>query len=226
MRKLPIHECFYTWQGEGVHMGRAAYFIRTFGCPVKCPWCDSAGTWHPDFIPEKVEKVDPQTLADQAKASGCEIVVITGGEPAIHDLTELTTALKERGLPAHLETSGGFPLKGDFAWITVSPKWWKMPLKECLDAANELKIIVEDATTITRWMEALGPDLKTPHIWLHPEWSQHESPEVLQSISEWVKQHGGPFRAGWQLHKCYNVDALDPGSRPLVPLGGNPNLGY
>src|SRR5690606_10755697 len=52
--RYPVHEQFHTWQGEGVHMGRSAYFIRTFGCPVKCPWCDSAGTWHPDHIPAKV----------------------------------------------------------------------------------------------------------------------------------------------------------------------------
>jgi 7-carboxy-7-deazaguanine synthase len=108
MRALPIHECFYTWQGEGVHMGRAAFFIRTFGCPVQCPWCDAAGTWHPDFIPDKVDKIDPHTLAAIAEASGCEFVVITGGEPAIHDLSELTRELKARGLPAHIETSGAF----------------------------------------------------------------------------------------------------------------------
>jgi 7-carboxy-7-deazaguanine synthase len=217
MRALPIHECFYTWQGEGVHMGRAAFFIRTFGCPVQCPWCDAAGTWHPDFIPDKVDKIDPHTLAAIAEASGCEFVVITGGEPAIHDLSELTRELKARGLPAHIETSGAFLLKGEFDWVTVSPKWGKIPRPECLEAANELKLIVEDKDSIDRWMNFLGPHSHFQHIWLHPEWSKRDDPVILQSISEWVKARGYPFRAGWQLHKCYNVDALDPRARPLCP---------
>src|SRR4051812_7583345 len=134
---LPIYETFYAWQGEGCHMGRAAFFIRTFGCPVKCPWCDSAGTWHPDWVPDKIERFSAGELADRAVAHRAEFAVITGGEPTIHDLTELTTTLRRRGLPTHLETSGSFPIKGDFDWITVSPKWAKLPLPENLRRANE-----------------------------------------------------------------------------------------
>ena len=33
-------EHFYTIQGEGMHQGRAAYFIRLGGCDVGCVWCD------------------------------------------------------------------------------------------------------------------------------------------------------------------------------------------
>ena len=78
---IPIHETFYSWQGEGVHFGRSAYFIRTFGCPVKCTWCDSAGTWHPDYAPENIEKIPEKDLVQAAKATKCDFVVITGGEP-------------------------------------------------------------------------------------------------------------------------------------------------
>ena len=79
MNLLPVNERFHTWQGEGCHLGKSAYFIRLQGCPVKCPWCDSAGTWHPDYVPEVVEKADPEAIAESAFASGCEIVVLTGG---------------------------------------------------------------------------------------------------------------------------------------------------
>jgi 6-pyruvoyltetrahydropterin/6-carboxytetrahydropterin synthase len=84
---LPIHEQFYTFQGEGAHSGRAAYFIRTFGCPVHCPWCDSAGTWHPDYIPKHIARLEPATLAAEVALTQAEFTVITGGEPAIHDLS-------------------------------------------------------------------------------------------------------------------------------------------
>lgn len=206
MGLIPVHERFYSWQGEGVHMGRAAYFIRTFGCPVHCPWCDSAGTWHPDHVPARVPREAPAVLADAAAASGCAFVVITGGEPAIHDLTELTGEIRRRGLPVHLETSGAFPLKGTFDWVTVSPKWGKELLDDVLAAANEIKIIVEEPESIGRWWERIAPHVGPVPVWLHPEWSVKEDSAVLSTISAWIRLHGDPFRAGWQLHKIYGVE--------------------
>ena len=217
---LPVHERFFSWQGEGCHAGRAAFFIRLYGCPVHCPWCDSAGTWHPDYVPQNLDQCLPADLADEAAESGASFAVITGGEPTIHDLTLLTEALHARGLACHLETSGTFPIRGAFDWITVSPKWRKLPLRENVRAANELKIIVEDEHSIARWIEWLGSDTTTPHIWLHPEWSQRTNHTVLDSISSTVKERGDPYRAGYQLHKLYRIDEQDNRSRPPVPLGG------
>ena len=232
MTTLPVNERFHTWQGEGCHLGKSAYFIRLQGCPVKCPWCDSAGTWHPDHLPEELEKAEPEALAEAAFASGCEIVVLTGGEPAIHDLHELTHALRIRSLPVHLETCGAFPIRGDFDWITISPKWDALPLDENLVEAHELKIIVEDETSIEKWVAELEGRHQIENVWLHPEWSllndesrKQQGEAVLAIISEWVKEHGSPYRAGYQLHKVYDVDQLDPASRPLVPLGGDPGRG-
>lgn len=218
--KLPVYETFHSWQGEGCHLGRSAYFIRLFGCPVHCPWCDSAGTWHPDFIPKNIAKIEVGTLADGALQAKPEFVVITGGEPAIHDLTPLTNALRERQLPAHLETSGAFPLRGAFAWVTLSPKWAKPPLPEVLEQADEFKLIVEDTSSLPRWVESIGPYFGRKPVWVHPEWSQRENPTVLNAITNWVKEHGAPYRAGWQIHKHYRADALDTQARPDASLAG------
>jgi 7-carboxy-7-deazaguanine synthase len=228
--KLPIHEQFYTFQGEGVHVGRAAYFIRTFGCPVHCPWCDSAGTWHPDYTPKHITRLEPQALAAEAAQTKAEFTVITGGEPAIHDLQPLTAALHAVGQTTHLETSGAFPIRGTFDWITLSPKRWKMPLADNLRRANEFKIIVDRPGAIEEYTERLaelGVDLDGPRcIWLHPEWSQHNNQEVLDAITAWVKTHGRPYRAGGQLHKHYAADLIDQRSAPAAPLGGDPNMGF
>ena len=214
-------------------MGKSAYFIRTFGCPVKCPWCDSAGTWHPDHTPKNVEKAEVETLVNDAVSSACDFVVLTGGEPTIHDLSSLTDGLKSHNIPIHLETCGAFPFRGQFDWVTLSPKWWKLPLTDNLSLANEFKIIVEDETSISKWNEELDLASFGVPVWLHPEWSAlndsfrpERKSEVLSSISNWVKEHRSPFRAGYQLHKLYDVDRLDPNSRELVPLGGDPNNGY
>lgn len=233
MKKLPIHERFFTWQGEGVHLGRSAYFIRTYGCPVKCPWCDSAGTWHPDHTPKNVEKAEVDELVSAVVQSKCDFVVITGGEPTIHDLSSLTSALHQEKIPVHVETCGAFPFRGDFDWVTLSPKWWKLPMEENLSKASEFKIIVEDELSVEKWAKQIQlADFDVP-IWLHPEWSalnDETNPKrkisVLSSISNWVKEHGSPYRAGYQMHKVYDVDRLDPNSRELVPLGGDPSKGY
>lgn len=221
---LPIHEQFYSFQGEGLHAGRAAYFIRTFGCPVHCPWCDSAGTWHPDYIPEKIQKFDESTLVKAARATEAGFVVVTGGEPAIHDLAPLVNALHGAGVKAHLETSGAFPIKGDFDWITLSPKRWKLPLEENLSRADEFKIIVDAKDAIEEYTSLLTPGERP--VWLHPEWSKHEDREILNAITDWVKHHGAPYRAGWQMHKPYRADLLDPKSAQAAPLGGDIAKGY
>ena len=221
---LPIHEQFYTFQGEGLHAGKAAYFIRTFGCPVHCPWCDSAGTWHSDYIPKRIAKIAEAELAEAAAATRAEFVVVTGGEPAIHNLSALVEALHSHKMPVHLETSGAFPIRGNFDWITLSPKRWKLPLAENLGRADEFKIIVDRDGAIEEYTRLIQP--REAPVWLHPEWSKRDDSSILDSITDWVKAKGAPYRAGWQLHKPYRSDMLDAaGARP-APLGGDPKLGF
>ena len=221
----PVNETFLSWQGEGVHLGRKAFFIRLQGCPVKCAWCDSASTWHPQYVPKQVRKATAAELADEAKASSPQFVVITGGEPCVHDLGPLVAALKSVGLTAHLETCGAYPIAPGIDWVTVSPKWAKLPLAESLQRADEVKIIVEAPDSIARWTEAVGGQWVAPSVWLNPEWTQRANPAVLKAITDHVKAVGGAFRAGWQVHKPYSADALDVRARPPVPLGGDPAKG-
>src|SRR5690349_7915069 len=132
---LPVMEQFYTLQGEGYYQGQAAYFIRLGGCDVGCVWCDVKESWdatnHPVFSVED--------MISNVKQTPARIVVITGGEPLLHDLDELTTLLKKQGLRTHIETSGSSPLSGNWDWITLSPKKFKAPLPQVLPFANELK---------------------------------------------------------------------------------------
>ena len=221
----PVNEKFLSWQGEGVHLGRKAFFIRLQGCPVKCAWCDAASTWHPNHVPKTLERFTAEALALEAAASQPEFVVLTGGEPCIHDLNPLVAALAQHRLPVHLETCGAFPLPEGLTWVTVSPKWAKPPLAAALAAAHELKIIVEDPESIGKWEAALG-GWTCPIVWLHPEWGQRANPQVLTAITDAVKTRGAPFRAGWQAHKPYAADSLDSRSRPPAPLGGDLSRGF
>lgn len=224
MPKYAVYEHFHTFQGEGVFMGRAAYFIRFHACDQRCPWCDSAGTWHPDFQPENVLKTDETGVAELMSTNVPRetIVVLTGGEPTLYDLDPVIREFHARGHRVHLETAGHRPLPSSIDWVTLSPKpFGKDPLPESVARADEFKIIVakpEDIETgweqIRQWRTA-----KTP-IWLHPEWSKSGDPDVLRAIIDAVMSKPCRFRAGWQVHKLYQVDKLDPNSLPDVPLGG------
>lgn len=210
-------------------MGRKAFFIRTLGCPVKCPWCDSAGTWHPDWTPDEKQVMSISELVSEAVEVGPEFVVITGGEPAIWDLCPLVHQLKIEGIPVHLETSGAYAIKGAFDWVTVSPKRWGPPIGSSVMMASEFKFIVESPSDIGYYLDLINtthPVRKRVPIWLHPEWSHREDPIVLQAIAQAVRDTSCGFRAGWQLHKLYRVDSLDKRTRPLVPLGGDPGKGF
>ena len=84
----PVMERFPTLQGEGAWTGHAAWFIRLGGCDVGCAWCDVKESWPTDAHPQ----VDVNTLVQEAVDSGLPRVVVTGGEPAMHDLGPLTYA--------------------------------------------------------------------------------------------------------------------------------------
>lgn len=229
--KYPVYERFYTWQGEGVHMGRAAYFIRLYGCPQGCPWCDSAGTWHTEYRPQEVIMLSAAELVSVVMRDSPDeaIVVLTGGEPIMFDLEPLTTELRSAGRQIHLETSGIAPLRGTVDWLTLSPKpTGQLPMNSVVEQANEVKIIVHDPSDIQGGVALLTRLTPNTVIWLHPEWSKARDRDaaVLNAITEAVKLNPR-LRAGYQIHKLYRADELDQhSSKRLIPLGGNIKLGY
>jgi len=222
----PVNETFLSWQGEGVHMGRKAFFIRLQGCPVKCSWCDSASTWHPQYVPKNIRKASPDELAKEAAESKPDFVVLTGGEPCVHDLVPLVNALKAVKLKVHLETCGAYEIPDGLDWVTVSPKWAKLPVAESLAKADEVKLIIEAADSAQKWTAAVGGAWLAKSVWLHPEWSRRADSSILKAITDFVKANGAPYRAGWQVHKPYMADSLDARARPPAPLGGDPGLGF
>jgi organic radical activating enzyme len=142
---LPVVETFHSLQGEGLHAGRSAFFLRLGGCAVGCPWCDTKHSWPADAHPQR-SLAELTGEARAAAAAGAAFAVITGGEPLEHDLGPLCEALAAPQLPLHLETSGAAPLQlsGRFAWITLSPKRHRPPSPELLAACDELKVVVHE----------------------------------------------------------------------------------
>jgi 7-carboxy-7-deazaguanine synthase len=195
---LPLMEDFYTIQGEGTFQGQAAYFIRLAGCDVGCVWCDVKESWDRQAHPA----VSTQAIAERAHASGTRIAVVTGGEPAMHELSALTDELKNRGLRTHLETSGAYPITGDWDWICFSPKKFKAPHPSVPSSADELKVIVFNKSDFA-WAEefaaAVPPECR---LFLQPEWSKEK--EMLPLIIAYIKEHP-QWTISLQVHKYMNI---------------------
>jgi organic radical activating enzyme len=191
-------EAFYTLQGEGFHQGKAAYFIRLAGCDVGCFWCDVKESW--DAARHPVQSIG--SIVEEAKKFPARLAVITGGEPLMHDLTELTACLQHEGFSTNIETSGSYPLSGKWDWICVSPKKFKHPLPGVLTAANELKVVVYNRSDL-KWAELnaskVSPDCK---LYLQPEWSKMN--EVIPFIVDHIKLNP-KWELSLQIHKYINV---------------------
>ncbi len=191
-------EHFYTLQGEGLHTGKAAYFIRLGGCDVGCVWCDVKESWDADAHP----KLTVKQIVDFASAQPGRIAVITGGEPAMHDLTPLTTALHTAGIATHIETSGSSEIVGDLDWVTLSPKKFKAPLQQSLDKASELKVVVFNKSDF-KWAEEHAAKVcENCLLYLQPEWSKRDAMTPL--ITEYIQQHP-QWQLSLQTHKYINI---------------------
>ena len=193
----PVMEHFYTIQGEGVHAGTPAYFIRLAGCDVGCWWCDVKESWDSS----QYSSISTESLVNAALASGTKVVVITGGEPLLHNLHELTVSLKEKKLKTHLETSGSSEFSGVFDWVTLSPKRFKKPLDKIHQYADELKVVVLTAKDLFWAEENAAICLPKTQLLLQPEW---DTPGSIRLIIDFVKKHP-EWRISLQTHKYLNV---------------------
>lgn len=189
---LRVMEQFHSIQGEGVHTGRSAVFLRLAGCSVGCPWCDTKASWPAHGHP----LVPVERLVETVRQARPALVVITGGEPLQQDLTPLCEALAPLAVPRHLETSGVAPLSGAFEWITLSPKRHQPPRPALLEHCHELKVVIHEPADLDFAMamaaacqtlgrsgspgpqlcvqpgagSATGARLAIRHVKRHPQW--------------------------------------------------------
>ena len=196
--KIPLMEKFYTLQGEGMHSGRPAVFIRLAGCDVGCVWCDVKESWDENAHP--LETIDD--LVAYVLSTGCDFVVITGGEPTLYDLTVLTNSLATNNIEIAIETSGTNELIGHFDWVTFSPKKFKKPLEYYYSNSNELKVIVFHKSDL-QWAVSHQQKMKNKcELYLQPEWSKMDQlmPEILDFIK--LNPH---WKLSLQTHKFIDI---------------------
>lgn len=188
-----IIEIFTSFQGEGIHLGSPANFIRLAGCNLSCDFCDT------NYNPSRGKVLSVSEITKQLK--DVALTVITGGEPTIHNLLDLLLGIRSK-LPQTLiclETNGTNPVTYPFDWITCSPK----PQHEfyihegCFP--NELKYVVTkdfDPSVINYFRTSIH------NIWLQPDGNdlKNSVPKTLEIASK------TGCRVGIQMHKHYNFE--------------------
>lgn len=195
---LPVVEEFFTLQGEGYQTGRAAYFIRLGGCDIGCSWCDSRFSWNPALHP----MVETKILIEHVMQSGADSVVVTGGEPLMWNLDLLCNGLKKKNISTFIETSGAYQLSGSWDWICLSPKRNMPPEEAICNAADELKVIIEDPIDF-EWAEKYCALVSSDcRLFLQPEWSKFEV--IVPEIVKYIKKNP-KWRISLQVHKYMHI---------------------
>ena len=194
---LPLMEEFYTIQGEGFHTGKAAYCIRIGMPDVGCHWCDVKESWNANLHPA----TETSKIVDNVKKYA-NTVVITGGEPLMWNMTFITNELKNQNIKVHIETSGAYPLSGNWDWICLSPKKTKLPLSNIYQKADELKIIIFNKNDFKFAEEQASKVKENCELYLQPEWSNRDKMTPL--IVDYVMQNP-QWKISLQTHKYLNI---------------------
>jgi organic radical activating enzyme len=191
-------ELFYSLQGEGYHQGKAAFFIRLAGCDVGCVWCDVKDSWDASMHPV----LSIEEIVAAAAAHPSRIAIVTGGEPLLHQLDPLTTALKAAGFQTHIETSGSSPMSGSWDWVCLSPKKFKAALPEAIKAADELKVVVFNTSDFAFANSFVNDVHKDCKKYLQPEWEKSDAMTPL--VIDYIKANPS-WELSAQLHKYIQV---------------------
>lgn len=152
MKKKKINEIFYSLQGEGMHTGTPAVFVRFSGCNLHCPFCDTRheeGIW-----------MSNEEIVEAVKRHPCRFVILTGGEPSLQIDEDLLHRLHDNGRYICIETNGTQLLPMGIDWVTCSPKGDAPVMLEKID---EVKVVYTGQD-----VETYHKQLKADHYSLQP----------------------------------------------------------
>lgn len=212
--RLPLVELFETVEGEGTRAGVPTVFVRVFGCPLRCTWCDTPYSYPPDK-PQRV-----LTVAEIREAVGrfpWRHVCVTGGEPLMYAEKSAMLLAALADLPhvvdVHVETSGAVPLSPFLAAVPSEKVRYivdyKLPASgeeaamvvdnlRRLRPQDELKFVIADEDDFRRAVEVLNTHRPRGQVLFSPVWDTMPPRRLV----ELILAHGlAEVKLNLQLHK-------------------------
>lgn len=192
---MKVNEIFDSFQGEGIHIGVPATFLRLSGCNLNCDFCD---TEHEDYKELSVELVK-ESILQHMKNNNTQLLVITGGEPLLQ-YDELRELVESLDCNIQIETNGSIlriPLKN--TEYVISPKSKIQKVFEFYKDYDKsyFKFIISNGFDLHIVKELLGRYDYNKTVWLQPEFSKAD--EVTSLILS--KHPSFKYRISGQLHK-------------------------
>lgn len=189
-----INEIFYSVQGEGLHAGSPAVFIRFSGCNIRCPFCD---TVHHDgaFMAD-------EEIINEVEKYPTDLVVVTGGEPTMQLTEEFVEKLHELGKKVCIETNGTREVSRNIDFITLSPKFEFVKKAECiLTYCDELKVVYNGRNDMS-----LYDDIVANHYFLQPcdMGNEEENKRIMEATVAYCLEHP-KWRISLQTQKILQV---------------------
>lgn len=192
---MKVNEIFYSLQGEGYHSGMPAAFIRFSGCNLHCPFCD---TQHESGV-----EMTEEEIVAEVKRYPAQLVVVTGGEPALQLTESLVDALHGIGKTVAVETNGTLALPDNVDWITLSPKdtWLGDEAVPVFGKADELKVVFDGEQAPSAYS-----NIAVAHRFLQPcdTGDAVRNAAIVQATVEYIKENPG-WRLSLQIHKTLNI---------------------
>lgn len=226
--KYAINDIYTCIQGEGKLSGTPMILVRTQGCDVGCAFCDTKETWvqaQEWFVESPAEAFAEKNkwclmtaeeianycdVLNKTSDEGFEWALITGGEPAEQNCSDMFASLKQRNYKIAVETSG--TASGHLVvqseehivvpdHICVSPKMkMNVPInKEVCEVADELKFVVgteKDIEEIKTFISSLNFKFESCDIYLQP---MSTNAKATLICVEACKKYG--YKLSLQTHK-------------------------
>ena len=187
-------EIFFTVQGEGVSAGLPAVFVRSSLCNLHCQWCDTDHTWNFEGTPWKHDKdadpayrkhrkidviieVPPVEIVAKVASYPCHRVVLTGGEPLLHQ-------------PAWLEVIAGLRALDPAYVFEVETNGTKMPSPEFRAAVNQFNVSPKMANSGMEARLRIVPEVLAAFVADPKAWfkfvarGEEDMPEILAFTEE------------------------------------------